>query len=252
MSEPVQHLLLPYLAKLDLFPYFSILKCCDDQLMRQEQQHIIIDQDCPMDGRDQPQRNLQHKQPPIKLSSFLLYSILKLDEKHVAKLKGDSMVAYVHLIAHMIPNIWKLPRKSIVITQSDDSYVSSDEEDDDNGDRSSRKKDAVCILTSDVEKKVLLEIVAMLNDRHRTDALMSNVLLNLERDQFVKSLCQICHVLMVFNRSAVYEYKLVYTLAFKPVFIRTVWHTISTMKSPQSNNFNCPLSLLSKGISVRK
>lgn len=223
MTEPVYNLLLPYLATWSQLPFAALVECCRDR----------VDTD----------------------SVYLLYAVLKLTEGHVQKLTRDLVSPYLEVVAKLSPCIWRLPRRSTHSTfahTEDDEADDADEDSDD--DDEAMETDAAGGMTgsgSRLERGTLREIVALLNESSRTDQIMAQVDANVENLTFLNHLCHICHVLMVHNRSAVYEYRLVYLLSSKTQFIRSVWHVMTTMKPP-GQKFNSPLNLISKGIFVGK
>lgn len=227
MTEPIQYLLLPYLTNWENLPFVALVKCCQEKV-----QTIDSTSSC-----------------------FLLYTLLKLTEGHVSKLDRELITPYLEVVAQLTSCIWRLPRKSLHNGLSfshhdedqEDETMNEDDSDDEEMDTDGISPSDPCALTA-LERETLREIVVMLNENALTECIMS--LVNVDSLTFLNSLCQICHVLMVYNRSAIYEYRLVYLLCAKTKFIRTLWHTI-TMQ-PHGHKFTSPLNLISKGILVRK
>lgn len=220
MTEPVHNLLLPYLATRSL-PLAALLSCCRDRVQTTD-------------------------------SCQLLYSVLQLTAQ---KLTGDLVSPFLAVVAKLSPCIWRLPRRNV--SGMPFAHTAVDDEDAENGDDDSDDEGGhrmeVDVLGSGLrlERETLREIVVLLNEAALTDRIMEAVDEHLENLTFLNHLCRICHVLMVHNRSAVYEYRLVFLLSSKTQFIRSVWHVMSTMR-PQGQKFSSPLNLISKGIFVRK
>lgn len=138
----------------------------------------------------------------------------------------------------MSDNIAKLPKKS------HHALINEDSSDSDNDEKHSNR-----IIMSGMERETLQEIVQMFNDTKRTAIIVTQTEFLLESSDAIHCICQICHDLMTFNRLAVYECKLLFMLAFKPNFIRTLWYNLT--QTAQSG-FSSPISLLSKGLSICK
>lgn len=139
----------------------------------------------------------------------------------------------------MVSNLTKLPRLALVTyqpRQDDSSDSESDSED-------------VPMLTN-CENQTLSEVIAMLNDNQRVSYVVSFIDDILDKPEVVQHLCLICHNLMTYNRLAVYQYKLLYMLASKPQFVRSLWYTLTAQTASQG--FSSPISLLSKGLTICK
>lgn len=188
------------------------------------------------------------------MTCYLLYSVLKLTEGHVHKLNQQLITPYLEVVAKLSPCIWRLPRKAVASTSfahTDDDDDTEEEEEEMDTDLSLATEGQNGLTRS--ERDTLQEILALLNETNRTDQIMTLVDGNMDTDvEFIKCLCQICHILMVHNRSsAVFEYRLVSLLSSKTKFIRSVWHIMTTMQ-PSGQKFTSPLNLISKGIFVRE
>lgn len=228
MTEPIQYLLLPYLGSWEQLPFVALVKCCQEKVRTIES----------------------------TASCFLLYKLLKVTEGHVSKLDQELITPYLEVVAQLTSCIWRLPRKSLHSglsfahhdeDQEDETMTEDDSEDEEMETDGISHSDPYALTA--LERETLREIVVLLNGNALTECIMS--LVNVENGTFLNSLCQICHVLMVHNRSAMYEYRLVYLLCAKTKFIRTMWHTMTTMQ-PHGHKFTSPLNLISKGILVRK
>lgn len=139
-------------------------------------------------------------------SPFLLYALLTLDRLHFNRLAEiEYLAAYIRIIASMSANLNRLPRRSnrtgVVLPKSEDS---SDSDSDDD-----RTIPVVATENcSQMEQECLLDIVARLNDMTRARLIVENIELNfLDDPEVLHCLCKICHHLMLYNRSAIFEYK---------------------------------------------
>lgn len=225
-QEPIYNLMLPFLAKWDRLPFAAVVESCAA--------HVQTTDSC-----------------------YLLYSLLKLTEPHTDKLCGDLVNTYLLILAKLSPCIWRLSRKNtghLSFASEDDENYEADNDEDSDDEAAEMEIDMpageLSGTGSRLERCVLREIVSLLNDPKRTDQIMGAVDHNLDNLMFLNHLCHVCHVLMVQNRSAMYEYRLVYLLTSKTQFIRSVWHVMTTLNS--QGTFTSPLTLISKGIFVRK
>ncbi|XP_058458874.1 ubiquitin-protein ligase E3C [Malaya genurostris] len=252
-SNQIKHYIVPSLAKSFDFPYISLIHYIADeyQVRLDYQNTILIDIDDEMtDGGSmmakragensskKPRKSRQNES--LLFTSSLLYTAMKLSENQFENLNNVTLYsAYVKVLSSMVNNITKLPRMSA------ESYhhrqdVSSD---------SDSESDDIEMLTS-VENQTLREIINMLNDNQRVAFVVRHVDEILDKPDVMQHLCLICHNLMTYNRLAVYEYKLLYMLASKPQFIRSLWYTLTAQTVSQG--FSSPISLLSKGLTISK
>nr|XP_019541237.2 ubiquitin-protein ligase E3C [Aedes albopictus] len=261
-SDQVKHYIVPSLAKSGDFPYICLIRYIAEeyQLRLDYQNTILIDIDDEMDdgpatattktmattggesstvsASKKPRRNLEKE--TLVLSSSLLYCVMRLGDEEFEKLNSEELYgAYVKVISSMVSNITKLPRLSMEMYhhRQDDSSDSESESDD------------IPMLTS-LENRTLTEIIAMLNDNRRVTFVVRHIDAVLEKSDVVQYLCLICHSLMTYNRLAVYEYKLLYMLASKPQFVRSLWYTLTAQTASQG--FSSPITLLSKGLTISK
>lgn len=140
----------------------------------------------------------------------------------------------------MVDNITKLPRKTI--------RSSINRPLDDSSDSDSDGEDGPVLGPR--EAALLHAVIGMLNERRRVSFTVRLIDTVLDDPLAVQHLCQICHQLMTYNRMAVYEYKLLYMLASKPLIIRGLWYTLTAHSTGQL--FSSPIVRLSKGINICK
>ncbi|ETN66654.1 ubiquitin protein ligase [Anopheles darlingi] len=252
LTGAIKYYVLRELGERDDFPYCTLLRCIADEYQARLdfRRTILIDLTGGTDDASgaldtggtakKPRTTDRSADEGLLLSSSLLYCLLKLDERHIGSMTSRELFsAYLKVIASMVDNVTKLPRDIIryyTHTLDDSSDSESDGED--------------APRLTNIEESVLLETIAMLNDGRRVTYLVDTVLTVLEDVATMQSLCQICHSLMSYNRLAVYEYKLLYTLASKPAIIRTLWYTLTAQSMTQ--RFSSPIVLLSKGINISK
>ncbi|KAL9703153.1 hypothetical protein quinque_006671 [Culex quinquefasciatus] len=249
-SAQIKHYIVPALAASTDFPYISLVRFIAEEYQGRldYQNTILVDIDDEMDGggvtaESTPVSKKARKNPDqesLQLSSSLLYSVMKLGENQFDKINTEELYsAYVKVLSSMVSNLTKLPRLALVTyqpRQDDSSDSESDSED-------------VPMLTN-CENQTLSEVIAMLNDNQRVSYVVSFIDNILDKPEVVQHLCLICHNLMTYNRLAVYQYKLLYMLASKPQFVRSLWYTLTAQTASQG--FSSPISLLSKGLTISK
>lgn len=62
-------------------------------------------------------------------------------------------------------------------------------------------------LLTESEKQNLLKCVEMLNDNQRVQTIADNIENYLKDDGVLQGLCEICHNLMIYNKTAIFDYK---------------------------------------------
>jgi ubiquitin-protein ligase E3 C len=143
----------------------------------------------------------------------------------------------------MINCITKLPKpkENTRFSYVDDSEDSQSEDDSEDEEESPDDE-----MQSQFERIILLDIIKKLNEEQRVNKIVKNVDLILHLPA-IESICIIAHNLLIYNRSAIHDYRLLDLLAFKPDFIRTLWYTLLTSKSDKNQLY---ISILSRGIII--
>uniref|UniRef100_A0A182MXZ7 Ubiquitin-protein ligase E3C n=1 Tax=Anopheles dirus TaxID=7168 RepID=A0A182MXZ7_9DIPT len=253
LSDQVRHFVLPALGERKDFPYWTLVRCIADEYQGQLDYRNAILVDLTDDtmsggvtrsgGTPKKARKDQSQDERLRLTSSLLYALMKLDERHLDETTNtkEQFSAYLKVVASMVDNITKLPRKTIrsSINRPLDDSSDSDSDGEDSPTFSPR------------EAALLHTIIAMLNERRRVTFIVRMIDSVLDETVVVQNLCQVCHQLMTYNRMAVYEYKLLYMLASKPMIIRGLWYTL-TAAHTTGQMFSSPIVLLSKGINISK
>uniref|UniRef100_A0A182VM51 HECT-type E3 ubiquitin transferase n=1 Tax=Anopheles merus TaxID=30066 RepID=A0A182VM51_ANOME len=257
LSDQVKHFVLPALGERTDFPYWTLVRHTADEYqgLLDYRSTILVDLTTdddddgttPMGSRPvgTPKKarttNRVHDER-LRLTSSLLYSLLKLDEQHVdeTSTSKEHFRAYLKVVASMVDNITKLPRKTI--------RSSINRPLDDSSDSDSDGEDGPTLGPR--EGALLHAVIGMLNERRRVSFIVRLIDTVLDDPLAVQHLCQICHQLMTYNRMAVYEYKLLYMLASKPLIIRGLWYTLTAHSTGQL--FSSPIVRLSKGINISK
>ncbi|XP_075165628.1 ubiquitin-protein ligase E3C [Haematobia irritans] len=196
-------------------------------------------------------------------STYLLNSILILDNKQLPTLHTKSLLGdYIKIIAEVSSKILQLPKSTLKHSSTQpsrhgsgngDTSSEDDSEDEDNDYNAKHKSHSMDIdvgpgpvAITDKEKECLLQCISLLNQGMRVQAIVENIEDYLNDNEVLYGLCEICHNLMIYNKMAMFEYKLLYTLSFLPNFIRAVWFNLVAQSKQQG--FNAPLTLISKGV----
>lgn len=184
----------------------------------------------------------------LKFNGFLLNAILQFDTNFLdSVINHQCLHKYLTVVGSMINCISTLPKpkENTRFSYVDDNEDSqSDEESDDDEDESPDHE-----MQSQFERIILLNVIKQLNEENRVNKIVKNIDSILHLPQVIQSICIIAHNLLIYNRSAIHDYRLLDLLAFKPDFIRTLWYTLLTSKSEKNHLY---ISILSKGIIIRK
>lgn len=143
----------------------------------------------------------------IKFNGYLLYAILHLDVNHIDDIINRNMLEqYLIVIGSMIGCITKLPRsrddtKFSNYYDNDDSaheISDSDEDEDENNDEE---------MQPQFERLILKDIIQELNRENRVNKIVKNVDSILYLPNVIHSLCVIAHNMMIYNRTAISDYR---------------------------------------------
>ncbi|XP_055923583.1 ubiquitin-protein ligase E3C [Eupeodes corollae] len=255
-SDPIRNYILPCLAEQPEFPFKDILRSLEPLIPVATLLEGGVDKmQVDGDDRDRDDGN------PI-FSSFLLNSILILDRNQLDTLKENNILnGYIKVISEVSPKILVLPKSSIKSThlssghnaydEDDEDEEEDDEEDELESQSASRMsidpgKDSIQTGLTVIERNCLLEVIELLNDSKRVHIIVDNIEHFINDADVLYALCKTCHNMMIYNKNAIFDYKLLYTLAFMPTFIRAVWFTLASQSSQLG--FSSPLSLISKGV----
>lgn len=182
----------------------------------------------------------------IKFNGFLLNAIFKLDANFLDDvIQQQCLHQYLIVVGNMIGCLSKLPKAKEVVQFS---YVDeNDESGDESEDEEIEKNDDE--MQPQLERTVLNDILKQINDENRVNKIVKNLDSILHLPEVIQSVCNVAHNLLIYNRAAVHDYRILDLLAFKPEFIRTLWYVLLTTKSDKNQLY---ISVLSKGINIRK
>lgn len=206
-SEPIKSFVLPCLANDLQFPFLHFINYLDETISNVEAMDVDQSQQQQQDhvtslNVKMIKKTSQYNQ--MYSSSFLLNALLTLDQLHFDKLNDvKCLTSYIRIIASMSSNLNRLPRKENASgTSLPRSADSSDSDSDDD-------KEMIDVSNCTYgETEILLDVVARLNDMNRARLIVDNLENNfLDNPEVLHCLCKICHHLMLYNRSAIFEYK---------------------------------------------
>lgn len=193
--------------------------------------------------------NLYNNFGNVKFNGFLLNSILQFDTNFLdSVITNQCLHKYLIIIGSMSNCISKLPKpkentRFSYVDDNEDSQSDSENEDEE------EPPDVDYEMQSQFERLILLNIIKQLNEENRVNKIVKNIDSILHLPLVIQNICIIAHNLLIYNRSAIHDYRLLDLLAFKPDFIRTLWYTLLTAKSEKNHLY---ISILSKGIIIRK
>ncbi|XP_061709126.1 ubiquitin-protein ligase E3C [Cydia pomonella] len=226
--EPVEMYIIPALSvDRRKFPFLSLMQCLQDETIFNKR--VLND-------------------------SWLLHSVLSLEPPGFAneirninntRLPNNPIVLdYLKIIAQLTVNVCN---KQITYEYEDSLYSQETAADKDDDSDSETEPNP----TSVREQMLLTRCIEILNEPDR--CVMTTCSQITESDlseDFLDCLSKICHNLLLSHRMALHKYRLLYTLAFKPIFLRGLWHWLSHMSHESSFGGSATplLSALSRGM----
>ena len=187
---------------------------------------------------------ISREEPDLVTSPSLLFSLLSLARPHLATLQPGLLSVLATLFTGVLNNS----------ADREDTEDLDDDEEEEMDDVAMRDTDSLTELS-----------VAMINEKEFVSFFvrMAEISLRENSQTFsgtgrglshssIKQLCVICHQLLLHHNQAMYQYSLLYTLAFTPDFLRELW-TIITSTAQLSVFSSAPtplISLLARGIKM--
>ncbi|XP_063395378.1 ubiquitin-protein ligase E3C [Cydia fagiglandana] len=226
--EPVEMYIIPALSvDSRKFPFLSLVQCLRDETIFNKR--VLND-------------------------SWLLHSVLSLEPPGFAneirninntRLPNNPIVLdYLKIIAQLTVNVCN---KQITYEYEDSLYSQETAADKDDDSDSETEPNP----TSVREQMLLTRCIEILNEPDRcVMATCSQITESDLSEDFLDCLSKICHNLLLSHRMALHKYRLLYTLAFKPIFLRGLWHWLSHMSHESSFGGSATplLSALSRGM----
>ncbi|XP_053615279.1 ubiquitin-protein ligase E3C [Plodia interpunctella] len=186
--------------------------------------------------------------------SWLLHSVLSLEPPDwVSRIRNldntrlpnnPIVLDYLKLIAKLTVNVCN---KQITYEYEDSLYSQETAADKDDDSDSETEVNP----TSVREQTLLTRCIELLNEPDRCVMVTCTQITEIDlSDEFLDCVSEICHNLLLSHRMALHKYRLLYTLAFKPIFLRGLWRWLSSMSHESSFGGSATplLSALSRGL----
>jgi len=200
----------------------------------------------------------------VPSTPWLLYSFLAISRNSLSTLNETSRDSYLAVLSCLSVTILEMGGNN------DDKDEDSDNEDDmevDSDNVSAEDRDIIrasLVLINEQETvSRLVEMVEVAKGQRcysssggmmTFDGSEPTTSLSVERQPgcgVVKSLCKLCHHLLMHSNQALHDYCLLYTLAFHPSFLHQLWNLVRS--SAQVSLFGSPtplLSIISRGLKM--
>ena len=177
-----------------------------------------------------------------KRTPWLLYSFLKLGSLHLGQNSNFDVHCYLNVLSDLTGAILK--SKNIAMDTTEDNEM-SDEEDD----RDQKDVEMTEIENRNAPSSVINRSVSMLNDPGVVNSLVSAIEKSPDEALALTALCKLCHNLLLSDPLALHHFRLLYTLAFRPLFLHRLWNLILDTKRPALMGSSVPLlTVISRGI----
>ncbi|XP_043264433.1 ubiquitin-protein ligase E3C [Colletes gigas] len=169
----------------------------------------------------------------IEPTISLLYSILSLESNRFSTCKfKDVLINYLQVLAST--------SSSIVPLATEENMEDTDDSD----------TESIASMIDKDEADVLHQCLEMLNEQQR----VQKILLAVDRSKdpaVLQPLCQLCHHLLITNKLAIHKYKLLYMLAFKPMFLKNLWSALLSVCQVSLFGEATPLlQIISQGLTL--
>ncbi|KYM98999.1 PREDICTED: ubiquitin-protein ligase E3C [Cyphomyrmex costatus] len=171
----------------------------------------------------------------------LLYCLLSLDSSNQFSWckSEDALTNYLQVLASLSSTIVPLMTEQSVSGRQTDN----DSDNESNGN-----------VTDQEQADILRKCIEILNEQERVNEILSAI----EQSQsdppvLLQPLCRLCHHLLITNKLAVQKYKLLYMLAFKPVFLKHLWISLASIRQTSlfgGGTATSLLQIISRGIAL--
>ncbi|KAG6450503.1 hypothetical protein O3G_MSEX006627 [Manduca sexta] len=226
--EPVEMFMLPALAQnTHKFPFLSLLNCLQDE--NKFNNKILIN------------------------DSWLLHSVLSLEPPDFVNdlrnmyntklVNNPALLEYLKIIAKLTVNVCN---KQITYEFEDSLYSQETAADKDDDSDSETEPNP----TSVREQTLLTRCIELLNEPDRCVMVTISQITETDlSEEFLECMTEICHNLLLSHRMALHKYRVLYTLAFKPQFVRGAWRWLCALSHVSSLGGATPLlAALSRGL----
>lgn len=212
-TKPIQLFVIPCLANSNEFPFPHLLQHLSDKIVEKCAHQTVVGtlehnsveySISTSDSTVSIARENSKAIDEVFNSSYVFHAFMILDQLHLNRIKSNATLArnYINVLGYLSGNIRKLQQRSQTLfkqydTEFDaDDAIDSDEEDD-------RKIESIPID----ERDCLLEALTFLNEQTRVEIILDNIDNCLDDVEILYSLCKICHNLMLYHRTAVFEFR---------------------------------------------
>ena len=178
-------------------------------------------------------------QNEVQASPWLLYSFLKIGKLQLGQDQGFDVHTYLSVLSDLTGAI--MDSKTI-------SCMSNEENESDDEDES-KLMDVECydIDASNIQRRS----VVMLNDEQVVASLVAATEKSPNEPLALTALCKLCHNLLLSDPLALHHFRLLYTLAFRPVLLHRLWNLILDTKRPSLMGSSIPLLTVIKKTSSK-
>ena len=154
----------------------------------------------------------------LKKTPWLLYSFLRIGKIHLGN-EGVSfdVQCYLNVLSDLTGTIMNT-HKVACMTSAEDSDSDDDEE------------KTTDVEMADVEASNIQRSVAMLNNEEVVSSLVAATEKSQNEPMALTALCKLCHNLLLSDPLALHHFRLLYTLAFRPVLLHRLWNLILDTK----------------------
>ena len=192
--------------------------------------------------QEQHKKQLQQDEQSLEPSVFLFYALLHLANRCIAKLSPEAIQQYTLVLYALAPS---LQQKTTLRSRGRATLQPEPDESDEEG-----------IATADVDglsiAAIQAECCALLDEADHVSGVLAAVE-NKPSSHVTMAISTVGHWLMRHTNMPVHKSRLLYSLAYKPSFLRSLWHTIvrasiSTVTGGQTSLLN----VLSRGLDPGK
>lgn len=202
-NSTISNFVVPALGAHNDFPFIKLVRFLYDFQIETVRRKEELSTEPSVNNNNQIE--VSQSQKTIKFNGYLLHSILKLDAKFLDDIINQNCLSnYLIVIGAMIRNISRVPKPSHYVTYSNyDDDDGIQEMSDSDGDSQDEDEE----MQPQFERLILSDTIALLNEQTRVGKVVKNIDDLLYIPEVVHSLCLIAHNLMIYNRSAINEYR---------------------------------------------
>ncbi len=168
-----------------------------------------------------------HGNSKLKKSPWLLYAFLRLGKIH-----SFDVQCYLNVLSDLTGTILHMSGQAVTSISPNDA--------DDDSDHEETTKDAMD-TNEDDDVEIIVKSVAMINDDQVVASLVNATEKAQNEPLALTALCKLCHNLLLSDPLALQHFKLLYTLAFRPALLHTLWNLILDTKRPSVVGSSIPL-----------